>query len=282
MKVAAIQMRSGTRIAENIRSAESLIREAAKQGAQFIATPEMTHVLNRHSKSLFEAISYETEDRAVKTFSTLAKELSIFLLIGSLAIKTKDCRAANRSFLFGPTGDILARYDKIHLFDVAVSDQETWTESRIYDKGHQAVLADLDGLTLGLSVCYDIRFAALYRAYAQAGAHIISVPAAFTRPTGKAHWETLLKARAIETGSYIIAPAQGGRHEDGRETWGRSMIIDPWGDIVSALDHDAPAILMGGVDIEAVLSVRKKIPAWSVDPDFTVTLARAQSGNPDD
>lgn len=282
MKIAAIQMRSGIRIADNIQSADELIRKAAQQGARFIATPEMTHVLNQSSKSLFETISYESDDFGVAAFSALAKELSVFLLIGSLAIKTGDRRAANRSFLFGPDGIILARYDKIHLFDVVVSDQETWTESRIYDKGDKAVLADIGGMNLGFSICYDIRFAKLYRAYAQSGAHIISVPAAFTRPTGQAHWETLLRARAIETGSYIIAPAQGGLHEDGRKTWGRSMIIGPWGDIISQLDHDAPAVLMGEADIEAVMSARKKIPAWRIDPDFSMTHAPACTGQIDD
>ena len=273
MKIAAIQMRSGTDIPRNIRAAEHLIKDAARAGAQFIATPEMTHVLNRDSKALFLTIKPESEDLGVAAFSALAKELSVFLLIGSLAIRTGERRAANRSYLFGPLGEIIARYNKIHLFDVTVSERETWKESRVYDAGQQAVISDISGVKLGLSICYDVRFANLYKTYAQSGAHIISVPAAFTRPTGEAHWETLLKARAIETGSYIIAPAQGGDHADGRSTWGRSMIIGPWGEVVSALDHDTPEYLLADIDIEAVTSARQKIPAWNTKPDFVLKSA---------
>ncbi len=269
MRIAAVQMRSGTDIPSNIRSAEALIRKAASAGATLIATPEMTHVLNRKSQALFDTIESESEDLGVRSFSELAKALSIFLLIGSLAIKTGERRAANRSYLFGPEGQILARYDKIHLFDVSVSKQETWMESRIYDHGVQAVTAKVSDMTLGLSICYDLRFAKLYRTYAQAGAQIIAVPAAFTQPTGKAHWETLLKARAIETGSYILAPAQGGTHADGRKTWGHSMIINPWGAVLNALDHDEPGFILADIEKSEVLSARQKIPAWQVEADYT-------------
>ena len=268
MKIAAIQMRSGVDIDANLKAAEELIRRAANEGASFIATPEMTHIVQRSPKRLFASIADEANDMGVKYFSAIAKELSIDLLIGSLAIQTGEKRAANRSFLFDPTGKIKTRYDKIHLFDVTVSREETWKESNVYDRGDKAVMARLDGAKLGLSICYDLRFPALYRHYGQSGADIIAVPAAFTRPTGEAHWGSLLRARAIETGSFIIAPAQGGEHEDGRKTYGHSMIIGPWGDIRAKLDHDEPGYICADIDLEDVKQARRKIPAWNYDPVY--------------
>lgn len=256
-------------MAANIEAASDLIRQAANQGATFISTPEMTHILQRSGHKLFEAITDEDNDPGVKAFGTLAKELGIELLIGSLAIQTGERRAANRAFLFGPDGAIKARYDKIHLFDVAISESETWKESRIYDSGDRAVLAPINGATLGLSICYDLRFARLFRQYATSGAQIIAVPAAFTKPTGKAHWHTLLRARAIETGSFIIAPAQGGDHADGRSTFGHSLIVNPWGEVIAELDHDMPGVLLADINLSEVKAARNKIPAWSHNPDFT-------------
>lgn len=269
MKVACIQLRSTADIAANVETASRLIREAAGHGASFIATPEMTHILQRSSKRLFAAIQPESDDLGVAAFGKLADELNIDLLIGSLAIQTGEARAANRSFLFGPDGAIKARYDKIHLFDVQVSKKETWKESNVYDRGDKAVMADIGGASLGLSICYDLRFANLYRHYGQSGADIIAVPAAFTRPTGEAHWHALLRARAIETGAYVMAPAQGGVHEDGRETYGHSLIIDPWGEIIAELDHHEPGILYAGIDLNAVKDARRKIPAWNHNPEFS-------------
>ncbi len=268
MRVASIQLRSGTDIDANIRQASELVRKAADDGAELIVTPEMTHILQRSPKRLFANIQPQDNDPGVTTFSQLASELGVHLLIGSLAIKTADERAANRSFLFGPDGKIITTYDKIHLFDVNVSRAETWRESNIYDKGTHAVLADINEFKLGLSICYDLRFPHLYRHYGQSGAHILTIPAAFTRPTGQAHWESLLRARAIETGSYVIAAAQGGEHEDGRATWGHSMIINPWGDIIAHLDHDEPGIISADISIEEVEAVRRKIPAWQSEVDF--------------
>ncbi len=270
MKIAAIQLRSGVDISDNIDVASTLIHEAASAGATFIATPEMTHNLQRSSRKLFATIQPQSGDPGVEAFSALADELGVFLLIGSLAIKTGENRAANRSFLFGPDGRIVATYDKIHLFDVSVSEEETWKESRIYDAGDRAVTADIEGAKLGLSICYDLRFPGLYRDYAQAGAEIITIPAAFTRPTGEAHWEPLLRARAIETGSFVIAPAQGGKHEDGRSTWGHSMIISPWGDILASFDHDEPGFISVDIDLNDVATARQKIPAWTHNPDYRV------------
>ena len=268
IRTALIQLRSGTVIQDNLDAASVLIRQAASDGATFIATPEMTHILQRAPKHLFESILDEANDLGVMHFSDLAKELSIDLLIGSLAIKTTKNRAVNRSFLFGPDGEIKARYDKIHLFDVTVSKVETWKESNVYDRGEQAVMAQVAGAKLGLSICYDLRFASLYKHYVKCGAQILTVPAAFTRPTGEAHWESLLRARAIETSSFVVAPAQGGQHEDGRATWGRSMIVGPWGDIRAKLDHDNPSYICADLDMDDVVSARSKIPAWDYQPEY--------------
>ena len=268
MKIAAIQMRSGVDIEANLVAAEGLIRAAAKDGASFVATPEMTHLLQRSPKELFKSIAYESSDYGVRFFGSLAKELGIDLLIGSLAIKTAENRAANRSFLFGKDGQIKTRYDKIHLFDVSVSRAETWKESNVYDRGETAAMAEVGGVKLGLSICYDVRFASLYRHYGQSGADIITVPAAFTKPTGVAHWEVLLRARAIETGSFIIAPAQGGRHEDGRTTYGHSMIIGPWGDVRAHLDSDEPGYICANIDVVDTVDARRRLPAWSHEPGY--------------
>ena len=268
MKVAAIQLCSGVDIDANLEAAETLIRAAAAQGADFIATPEMTHLLQRSPKRLFAAIKPESEDKGVRFFAALAQELGVSLLVGSLAILKSEGRAANRSFLFGTDGQILARYDKIHLFDVSVSRKETWKESAVYDRGDRAVTADVDVMKVGLSICYDVRFAALYRDYAAAGAQILAVPAAFTKPTGEAHWEALLRARAIETGSYVIAPAQGGLHEDGRTTYGHSLIVDPWGAIIAQIRDDSPGYILADIDLADVDAARAKIPAWQHNPDY--------------
>ena len=270
IRAAVIQLCAGVEVEENLKTATTLIRKAASEGAQFIATPEMTHILQRSPKRLFASITDEANDLGVKHFAALAHELSIDLLIGSLAIKTGDKRAVNRSYLFGKDGAIKTRYDKIHLFDVTVSRAETWKESNVYDRGERAVMADIDGAVLGLSICYDLRFAPLYKHYARSGAQILAVPAAFTCPTGEAHWESLLRARAIEASSFVVAPAQGGTHEDGRSTWGRSMIIGPWGDIRAKLDHDDPGYICADLDMADVVSTRSKIPAWDYAPDYRV------------
>ena len=191
------------------------------------------------------------------------RQLGIYLLIGSLAILREDEQIANRSFLFSPDGELVETYDKIHLFEAAISKSETYRESDTYTAGAQPKLATIaEDLKLGLSICYDVRFADLYAQYAKAEAHILAVPAAFTVATGKAHWETLLRARAIETGAYVIAPAQGGHHADGRRTWGRSMIIDPWGEIIAKLDHNEPGFILCDVSASAVMQARSRITAW--------------------
>lgn len=268
MRAACIQMRSGIDPVVNFEAASALIREAAKDGATLIATPEMTGLLQRRPNAFWDAVKSENDDPLIEKFSILSKALGVTLLVGSLAVKTAEKRAANRSFVFGPAGSLLATYDKIHLFDVDLGRGQKWQESAIYDAGDRAVIVEIPGAKLGLTICYDVRFAGLYRALAQGCAQIISVPAAFTVPTGQAHWETLLRARAIETGSYILAPAQGGAHEDGRTTWGRSMIVDPWGEVLACRDNDTPGIIYADLDLDKVEAARRKVPAWGLNKGF--------------
>lgn len=270
MRLACIQLCSGTDILANIEHASRLIRDAAKAGADYIFTPEMTNIIQKSPKALFESIATEDYAPEIPFFANLAKELSVHLLIGSMAIKTGERRAVNRSYLFDPQGGLSATYDKIHLFDVDVSDTETWRESNIYDRGEQTVMAQMGPARLGMSICYDLRFAALYRHYGQASVDIITVPAAFTRPTGQAHWETLLRARAIETGAFIIAPAQGGHHADGRKTWGHSLVISPWGDIIAHMDHDDEGYMVADIDLADVSKARARIPAWAYEADYKI------------
>ena len=265
---ALIQMRSGIDPAVNLAMACDLIRQAAARGATLIATPETTHLVQKDADQAFAVMRTPEDDPAIPAFAALAKELGITLLIGSLAVKLGERRAANRSFLFAPDGQLLASYDKAHMFDVGLGQGETYRESANYRAGDRLVLADIGAARLGLSICYDVRFAYLYRRLAQAGAQILTVPAAFTRPTGRAHWEILLRARAIETGSWVIAPAQGGLHEDGRRTWGHSMIVDPWGAVTAMLDHDEPGILLAELNMDRVADARSRIPALLHDREL--------------
>jgi predicted amidohydrolase len=257
---AAIQTRAGQSIPENIEATSALIRQAAEAGASYVLTPEMTNILVRSRKDLFAAISDEAGDPALAAFRKLAAELGIWLHIGSMAMKAADGRAANRGFLIRPDGEVEARYDKIHLFDVDLPNGESWRESASYCPGGEAVVADLPWLKLGFTICYDLRFPALFRSLAEAGASMLVVPAAFTRQTGEAHWHVLLRARAIETGSYVMAAAQGGVHEDGRETYGHSVIIDPWGRVLAEAETD-PAIVTATIDPAEAAAARARIPA---------------------
>lgn len=268
--VAAVQLRSSPDPDANRAAAAKLIREAAAQGARLVATPENTTRLDRDRARLFKAM--ETHDPAIeqRAWGRLAEEAGVWLLLGSTPVPAGPGKVFNRSLLFSPDGIVQARYDKIHLFDVQLGGGETYRESEAIEPGAMAVVADGPmGAKLGLSICYDLRFAHLYRALAKAGAQILFVPSAFTVPTGEAHWETLLRARAIETGAYVVAPAQGGMHEDGRATWGHSMIISPWGEIIASLDHDEPGVITATLDLDRVADVRSKIPALRHDVDFT-------------
>lgn len=266
-RAACVQMRSGRSPDDNTAAAEALIREAAAGGAAYVQTPEMTNLIDRGARSILNSVRREDEDASLARFRVLAKELGIHLHLGSLAIGVAD-GVANRGFVIGPDGAILARYDKIHMFDVDLPDGESWRESRLYREGDRAVIADLGFARVGLSICYDLRFAHLYRALAQGGADVLAVPSAFTRQTGEAHWHVLLRARAIETGSFVIAAAQGGRHEDGRETYGHSLIVDPWGRVIAEAEGDEPGVIFADIDPAASREARSRIPALRHDRSF--------------
>ena len=271
LDLALIQLRTPATAAAGLAHVEPLIRQAAAEGAKFIATPEGTNFLEQRRGLRDEALSSQEADVAVKGLKALAQELNIWLLIGSAIVEAgvaDDSRAANRSLLISPDGQITARYDKMHVFDVDLANGETYRESKSVRPGDQAVVADTPWGPLGLTICYDIRFPYLHRALAKAGARLIAIPAAFTRPTGEAHWETLLRARAIETGAYVLAPAQGGRHEDGRSTFGRSMVVAPWGEVVARLDHDEPGVLYATLDFAEVQKARASVPALLHDREF--------------
>jgi len=259
-KAAMIQMRSGLDPAANIDAAARMIGEAKSAGADYVLTPEMTNILAAKREQLFAAIVEEENDASLATLRELARKSAIYIHIGSLAIRLTHERAANRSFLIDPKGEIVARYDKIHMFDVDLADGESYRESRNYRPGELAVLADLPWGRMGLTVCYDLRFPALYRALAEAGATMLTIPSAFTRQTGEAHWHVLIRTRAIENGCFVFAAAQGGRHENGRETYGHSLIVDPWGRII-AEGGTEPGIVMAEIDLAEVAKARGRIPS---------------------
>lgn len=272
IRAACIQMRSKTEIAPNIDAAGHLIRAAAEQGATFVATPEMTNLLDIRPGQARSKIRLEDDDECLKAMSDLARDLSITLLLGSLAIALPDDRRfANRSYLIGPAGDIQAQYDKVHMFDVEVGDGQAYRESKAYRAGQKISVVDTAFGRVGMTICYDVRFPHLYRALGQAGADIVCVPAAFTRVTGEAHWHVLLRARAIETGCFVLAPAQGGQHEDGRETFGHSLIVSPWGEILAEAAHEEPGYITADLDLTRVANARRRIPALHNDQDFTLT-----------
>jgi predicted amidohydrolase len=258
--VGLVQMRSGLQPTANLDQAVALIREAKAAGADYVQTPEMTNIVANKRDVMLAAIAPEESDASLAAFRTLARELGIHLHLGSLAIKISPDRAANRSFLIDPQGEIVARYDKIHMFDVDLAGGESYRESRSYRPGELAVLADLPWGRLGLTICYDVRFPTLHRALAEAGASFLASPAAFTKQTGEAHWHVLLRARAIENTTFVFAAAQGGRHEDGRDTFGHSLIIDPWGRIL-AEGGTEPGVVMAKIDPADVAAARGKIPS---------------------
>lgn len=274
-RVACVQMRSGTDPDANVRVMRQLTEEAVAKGANYVQTPEMTGLLEKNPKALLEIINPQEEDPSFLAAAELAKRHGIWFHLGSTAIRRpqtdEDGRAANRAAVFSPDGMLVATYDKIHMFDVSVDEKNRWQESARYAPGNRAVVVEAGFAKIGLSICYDIRFPQLYRQLAKAGAQILTCPAAFTRPTGKAHWETLLRARAIENGAFVIAAAQGGSHEDGRETWGRSMVAGPWGEIVGRLDHDEPGVLVCDLDLDEVESARKRLPVLDNERRFALT-----------
>lgn len=266
---ACVQLRSSEDIAENIASASKLIREAAKAGAQFIATPENTSLMAADGGAKLAHSTSEDKDTALAAFRAMATELNVHLLVGSLAIKVSDTKTANRSFLVAPDGNVTARYSKIHLFDVDLPSGETYRESNTVAGGNEAVIADTPWGNLGLSICYDIRFPQLYRSMANAGAFAFTAPSAFTVTTGKAHWHVLLRARAIENGAFMVAPAQGGRHANGRSTYGHSLIVGPWGEILAEGGTD-PGIFLAEIDPQLSRNARAELPSLKHEREFSL------------
>ena len=266
-KAACVQLNSAPEIAPNIAAATQLIRAAAAAGADLVMTPENTTLIEPNRARSLAKTPSEQDHPGLPHFSSLAKDLGIWLMIGSMPVKADEGRIANRCFLFGPSGEVVARYDKIHMFDVDLPNGETYRESNGVRPGEQAVVAQIPWGGLGLTICYDVRFAYLHRALAHAGAVMISVPAAFTVPTGQAHWHVLLRTRAIETGCFIFAPAQTGEHAEGRKTYGHSLIIAPWGEILADAGED-PGFVISEIDLELVHKARAMVPALRHDREF--------------
>jgi deaminated glutathione amidase len=259
-KVGLVQMRSGVDPAINLAAALAALQEAARAGAAYVLTPEMTNIMEVKRERLMAAIADEEHDPTLAALREAARRLSIHVHIGSLAIKASPDKAANRSFLIDRRGDVIARYDKIHMFDVDLANGESYRESRNYRAGDQAVIADLPWGRLGVTVCYDLRFPALYRALAEAGASFLSIPSAFTKQTGEAHWHVLVRARAIENGAFVFAAAQGGKHENGRVTFGHSLVVDPWGRVL-AEGGTEPGVILADIDPSEVAAARSRIPS---------------------
>lgn len=262
--IGLVQLCGTAKPAENTARATALIRDAASKGARLVMTPEMTGIFDQRKPELFKNTFAEADDPGLAAFKALSKNLNIWLLIGSLAIRTGPEKLANRSFLISPRG-IEARYDKIHMFDVDLPGGESYRESGTYQAGQKAVVARTPFGMLGLSVCYDLRFAYLYRRLAHMGAEIIAIPSSFTRVTGEAHWHTLLRARAIETGCFVLAPAQAGRHWNGRETYGHTLAVDPWGEVLLDAGTADEAVHVLSLDLARVKKARAAIPALKHD-----------------
>jgi deaminated glutathione amidase len=261
MRLAAIQMRSGTAPGPNLDALEALVAEAARGGAQYVLSPEVTVVFAENAQQLAGVAEGFAHNSAIARVAGMARAHGVHLHLGSLAVALEDGKYANRSILFDPEGQIVASYDKIHLFDASLPGLRDYRESLTYRGGESAVVAEAGGVRFGMTICYDMRFPLLYHALAEAGAEVLAVPAAFTVPTGQAHWHTLLRARAIETGCYVIAAAQGGAHQNGRSTFGHSLIIDPWGTVLAEIDGDEPGVIFADFERNRIEDVRGRVPA---------------------
>jgi len=268
-------MRSARDPQGNADAAAKLIGEAKTGGADYVLTPEMTNIIELSREKLFATIVPEENDPSLATFRELARALGIYVHVGSLAVKVSPDKAANRAFVIDRRGDIVARYDKIHMFDVDLANGERYRESRSYRAGDLAVVADLPWGRLGVTICYDLRFPALYRALAEAGASFLAIPSAFTKQTGEAHWHVLMRARAIENGCYVLAAAQGGRHENGRDTFGHSLVVDPWGRII-AEGGTEPGVVFADVDPAEVSAARAKVPSLQHGRRFEILEPMAE------
>src|SRR6185295_15535435 len=274
-RVGLIQMRSAREPQVNAEAAAKLIGEAKTGGADYVLTPEMTNIMELSREKLFATIVPEENDPSLATFRELARALGIHVHVGSLAVKVSPDKAANRAFVIDRRGDIVARYDKIHMFDVDLANGERYRESRSYRAGDLAVVADLPWGQLGVTICYDLRFPALYRALAEVGASFLAIPSAFTKQTGEAHWHVLMRARAIENGCYVLAAAQGGRHENGRDTFGHSLVVDPWGRIVAEGGIE-PGVVFATIDPAEVAAARAKVPSLQHGRRFEIVEPMAE------
>ena len=266
---AMVQMRTGLMPEPSLAQATRLIRQAAANGADYVQTPEVSNMMQLNRKALFEHLQSQDDDNSLRAYRALAAELKIHIHVGSLALRFSDEKAVNRSFLIGPGGDILASYDKIHMFDIDLGNGESYRESANYQPGETAVISDLPWGRIGLTICYDVRFPSLYRALAESGASFLTVPSAFTRKTGEAHWTTLLRARAIENGCFVFAAAQAGLHENKRETFGHSLIVDPWGTVLAEGGVE-PGVVLATIDPAKVESARKSIPSLQHGRRFSI------------
>lgn len=260
MKVACIQMTSGPDMSANLAYLENSIREAAKAGANLIATPENSDFMIDGPARKFEGAKAESDHPFLPAFSALAKELAVTIILGSIAIRSEDSKVYNRCYVFGTDGLVTGTYNKIHLFDVSLPSGEIRRESDLVKAGETLAMIDANDAKIGLSICYDVRFPDMYRSMAKSGAQIFSIPAAFTVSTGEMHWEVLLRARAIENGAFVIAPAQCGTHDGGRHTYGHSMMINPWGKIIAEAGT-APAIIYAEIELDEVARFRQAIPS---------------------
>lgn len=268
IKTALLQLNSGPEIATNLQIVADLARKAASGGAKFILTPENTCHMRTPMTEKLKSSPYEKDHPAIPFFADLARELNVWFLAGSIAARVSDDKVANRSLMFSDRGDVVAQYDKIHMFDVDLSTGESHRESNLVEPGTRAVIADTPFAKVGMTICYDMRFAALYRKLAKGGAQILTMPSAFTVPTGRAHWETLLRARAIENGCFVLAPAQTGTHHGDRKTYGHSLIVGPWGDVM-ADGGDEVGIVMADLDMDAVAKARAAIPSLLHDRAYS-------------
>lgn len=272
MRAALIQLNTGNEVLPAVDAAEALIREAAAGGADFVTTPETTHLMEMNRKVVMDKVFYQHEDPGLARFRELAAELGIWLHIGSLITKVAEDRLANRAHLITPSGEIAASYDKMHMFDVDLGGGEVYRESTLYRPGAEAHVVKTPIGTFGISVCYDLRFPYLYRAMADAGANILLIPAAFTKPTGEAHWHTLQRARAIETGSFVLAAAQTGHHATGRDTYGHSLGISPWGEVL--VDGGTKVgVSYCEIDLAKVAEARQKIPSLTHTRTFDLKVS---------
>jgi predicted amidohydrolase len=272
---AMVQMRTGLLPPANLEQGTKLIREAAAQGADYVLTPEVSNMIQANRQAMFENLAAEEDDLSLKAYRALAVELKIHLHIGSLALRVSPERAVNRSFLIAPDGTVIASYDKIHMFDIDLPGGESYRESANYQPGETAVIADLPWGRIGLTICYDVRFPALYRALAESGASFLTVPSAFTVRTGEAHWHTLLRARAIENGCFVFAAAQAGTHESKRQSYGHSLIIDPWGTILAEGSATETGVFLARIDPSKVETARKTVPSLQHGRRFSVADPKA-------